>query len=143
VTFLLDANVFVYSATEGDGRDACLAILDAVARGEADGRTSTAVLEEVWLVERSGRAGNLEGLTERAYTVMTPLLAVTDDAFRRALSLGPSRLGTNDRLHIGTCMAHGIDTIVSADRDFDAVAGLRRVDPLDGRARSGLLGARG
>jgi predicted nucleic acid-binding protein len=60
LTFFVDANVIVYAATEGQYRSSCLRILEAVANGDADGRTSPAVLEEVWHVERSGRAGPLD-----------------------------------------------------------------------------------
>lgn len=141
MTFFVDANVLIYSAVAGPYREPCLEILRAIGRREADGRTSTAVLEEVWHLELSGRAGNaLAGLTEGAYTLMTPLLPVGDDAFRLALSLDAPRLGANDRLHVGTCMAHDIDAVVSADQGFDSVRGIRRVDPLDDRARRKLVG---
>jgi uncharacterized protein len=141
VTFFLDANVLVYSWAGGDYRSPCLEILTAIASGEADGRTSTAVLEEVWHAELSGRVGKLDGLTRAAYTILTPLVAVTDDAFRLALELPVTgTVGSNDRLHVGTCLAHGIDVIVSADSDFDGVRGVRRVDPLDDRSRRRLLG---
>jgi predicted nucleic acid-binding protein len=139
VTFFVDANVIVYAATDGPYRDPSLRVLEAVAAGEADGRTSPSVLEEVWYVERSGRAGAIEGLTERAYTIFTPLLPVTDDAFGLALSLRAKDLGPADRLHAGTCLAHGIDVVVSADAGFSRVRGLRRVDPLDARALGRVL----
>lgn len=139
MTFFVDANVIVYAAVPGDYRAPCLEILEAIVRGAAPGRTSTAVLEEVWHLELSGRAGRLDGLAERAYTVMTPLLAVDDDAFRLALALDAPGLGANDRLHAGTCLAHGIDVVVSADRGFDGVRALRRVDPLDDQARRRVL----
>jgi len=139
VTFFVDANVILYAATDGPARDPCLRILDAVAAGEADGRTSAAVLEEVWYVERSGRAGSLEGLAEHAYTIFTPLLPVTDEAFGLALSVGAKDLGPADRLHAGTCLAHRIDVIVSADSAFSGVRGLRRVDPLDARTLRRVL----
>jgi len=103
VTFFVDANVIVYAATESEYRTTCLQILEAVANGDADGRTSPAVLEEVWYVERSGRAGLLDGLAAQAYTVFTPLLPVTDEAFRLALSVLKPELGPADRLHVGTC----------------------------------------
>jgi predicted nucleic acid-binding protein len=137
--FFVDANVLIYSAVESEYREPCLEVLEAVAHGDVDGRTSTAVLEEVWYVELSGSAGALDGLAERAYTLFTPLLAVTDEAFRIALSLGAPKLGSNDRLHVGTCMAHGIDVVLTADQGFDRLRGLRRVDPLDVRARRRLL----
>jgi predicted nucleic acid-binding protein len=139
VTFFVDANVILYAATESEHRGPCLRVLEAVAAGEADGRTSAAVLEEVWFVERSGRAGRLDGLAARAYAVFTPLVAVTDDAFRLALAVRAPRLGPADRLHVGTCRFHDIDVVVSADAAFGGLRGIRRVDPLDASALDRLL----
>jgi predicted nucleic acid-binding protein len=139
VTFFVDANVVVYSAVPSEYREGCLQVLEAMARGDVEGRMSTAVLEEVWHIERSGRAGRLDGLTERAYTLFTPLLPVTDQSFRLALAVEAPQLGTNDRLHAGTCLAHEVGVIVSADAGFDGVRGIRRVDPLDARSRRRLL----
>lgn len=135
----MDANVIVYAATASGYRDPCLRVLEAVAAGRADGRTSPAVLEEVWYVERSGRAGRVDGLAARAYAIFTPLLPVTDEAFRLALEVRGSGLGPADRLHVGTCRSHGIDTVVSADSGLGGLRGLRRVDPLDATALDRLL----
>ena len=134
MTFFVDANVIVYAATDGPYREPCVRVLEAVAAGAASGRTSPAVLEEVWHVERSGRAGLIGGLTAHAYTVFTPLLDVTDEAFRLAMSLRADQLGPADRVHVGTCQAHAIDTVVTADAGFGGIRGLRRVDPLDASA---------
>jgi predicted nucleic acid-binding protein len=120
-------------------RQPCLELLRAVGAGDAEGRTSTAALEEVWFLELSGRIGDLTGLTSRAYDTFTPLLPVTDEAFRRALALESEQLGANDRLHAGTCLANGIEIVVSADAGFDRVRGLRRVDPLDAGGLRRLL----
>jgi predicted nucleic acid-binding protein len=138
MSFFVDTNVVVYAATEGPYRDACLRILDAVARG-AEARTSTAVVEEAWHIELSGRAGDLDGLARSAYALFTPLLAVTDEGVSAALALRAPAIGANDRLHVATCALNGIDTIVSADTGFDDVRGIRRVDPLDGHAVDRLL----
>lgn len=141
MSFFIDADVLVYSAVDGPYRDACLEILAAVAVGEADGKTSTAALEEVWYLEWSRRVGAIDGLTRDAHTLLAPLLPVGDDVFRIALGLDAESLGPNDRLHVATCDLAQIDVIVSADRGFDAVDGLRRVDPLDAGALDGLRGA--
>ncbi len=74
------------------------------------------------------------------YLLFTPLLSVTDEAFRLAFALEAPGLGSNDRLHVGTCMAHGIDTIVTTDSGFDRALGIQRIDPLDRRAIRRLLG---
>lgn len=140
MTFFVDANVLVYAAAGvAEHRDACLGVLYAIADG-ADGRTSVAVLEEVWHLQQSKRAGDLGRIAEDAYKLFSPLLPVTDRAFAIALGHNARRLGTNDRLHVGTCLDHDIDTIVTADRGFDEVRGLTRVDPLDARAVRRLLG---
>lgn len=131
MSFFVDANVIVYGSLDSPYRDPCLEILAAVATGEADGKTSTAALEEVWYLEWSGRVGAIEGLTRDAYALLAPLLPVGDDAFRLALDLDAASLGPNDRLHVATCDLAQIDVIVSADPGFDAVDGLRRVDPRD------------
>jgi predicted nucleic acid-binding protein len=140
VTFLVDANVVIYAGVPSEYREPCLGVLTAVASGSANGRTSTAVLEEVWHVELSGKAGSLSGLTNWAFTVFTPLLPVTDETFRLALTLDAERLGANDRIHVATCLSHAIETIVSADATLDEVQAVRRVDPLDARALRRLLG---
>lgn len=143
MTFFVDANVLIYAAVPCEYREPCIEILEAVARGDAAGQTSTAALEEVWYIELSGKVSGLEGLTERAYKVFAPLLPVTDGAFRQALSLEAPRLGPNDRLHVGTCLAHGIGTLVSADLGFDGVSEIRRLDPRDEAARQSLVGSPG
>lgn len=141
MTFFIDANVVIYAAVECEQRDACAEVLSAVAAG-ADGRASVTVLEEIWHLELSGRLGRLEGVAERAYRLFAPLLPVDDEAFARALAVDVPTLGANDRLHVASCLAHGIGTIVTADRGFDGVRGIRRVDPLDAAARRRLLRTR-
>jgi len=139
MTFLIDANVIVYAAVPSRYRQACLMILEAVAEGRAEGRISTAILEEVWHIELSGRAGVIDGLARRAYLLFTPLLPVDDEIVARALDVDVPRLGANDRIHVATALANGIDTILSADADFDRVPALRRVDPLSDAERSRLI----
>jgi len=139
VTFFVDANIIIYSGTPSEWRESCLQVIRAIARGHADGRTSTAVLEEVWYLEWRARAGALPGLTELAYAAFAPLLAVTDETFARALALDATSVGTNDRLHAATCLENGIEVIVSADAGFDAVEGIRRVNPLDHEGLGELL----
>ncbi|MBM4434234.1 MAG: type II toxin-antitoxin system VapC family toxin [Chloroflexi bacterium] len=141
MTFLIDANIVVYAAVDSAYRAPCLEIVEAVARRTADGKLSTAVFEEIWHIELSGRAGALRGLAGRSYTIFTPLLSVTDEIVARARALDVARLGANDRIHVSTALANGITTIVTADADFDGVPGIRRVDPRDDAGRLRLLTA--
>lgn len=139
MAFFVDANVIVYSAAAGPMGDSCRSILRPIADGEVDGVTSTAVLEEVWHVELSGRAGSIVGLAQNAYAIFTPLLAVDDRILARAFGVRVQGLGANDRVHTATCLENGIDTIVTADSAFDGIRALHRIDPLDGKAVGKLL----
>jgi predicted nucleic acid-binding protein len=141
MTFFVDANAIIYSALEGPGREPCLRVLEAVASGDVQGRTSPAVLEEVWHVALRRYPGQLDGLAESALTIFSPLLPITEEAFRQGLAIEGSALGPNDKLHVGTCRTEGIEVMLSADRAFDQAAGIERVDPLDPGAVERLLSA--
>ncbi len=126
--------MLVYAVAGDELGQRCRAILGAVADGELDGVTSTAVLEELWHLELSGRIENLSGQTARALSLFAPPLPITAATFARALALtAPERLGANDRIHVATCLEHGIAAVLSADRGFDAIAEIERIDPLDRR----------
>lgn len=108
--------------------------------GQVEGAISTSVLEEVLHVELRTTTLDLRGVAGLAYGMFTPLLPVTDEVMKLALGLGELALGSNDRVHVATCRLNEIDVIVSADRGFDSVSGLRRVDPLDADAVAALVG---
>lgn len=132
--FLVDANVLVYAVAGDELGERCRAILAAVAEGELDGVTSTAVLEEVWHLELSGRIENLSGQTARALSLFAPPLPITAAIFTRALGIeAPEDLGANDRIHVATCLEHGFAAILTADRGFDDVGAIERIDPFDRR----------
>ena len=137
MSFFVDTSVIVYAVADVAFRDACRTVLEHAMAG--DGRTSTAVIEEVWHLELRQRPAGLDGLAARTVDALTPLLAVTDAIVRRALALPPSRLGANDRIHVATCLEHDLDTIVTVDEGFDGIHGLRRVDPRDHDAIRRLL----
>ena len=131
----IDANVIVYAVSDRDPAANCERLLVKIAEGAVRATTSIAVLEEVWHLELSGKVPGLSGQAERMLSVFGEIVPVSPASLRLAMSLdAPPRLGANDRLHIGVCLEHGIDTIVSADRGFDDIAGLTRIDPFDAAA---------
>jgi predicted nucleic acid-binding protein len=141
MTFFVDANVILYSALGVPQRDNCARVMRAIAAGEVEGQTSPAVLEEVWHVSMRDFDGTLNDLVGKALTIFSPLLPVTEEALVSALSMPDSPLDTNDRLHVGTCATNRIGTVLTADRAFDGVKGIRRVDPFDSAAIEELLAA--
>jgi predicted nucleic acid-binding protein len=131
--FFIDTNVFVYAVAEDSPYQAAATeTMEALGAGRASAAaTSVTVIEELWHQELRGRIPGLEGAAESVFTLLRPVLAVTEEIVAAALDLKVRGLGANDRIHIATCHANGIDTILTADRAFDAAPGLRRVDPAD------------
>jgi predicted nucleic acid-binding protein len=130
--FFIDTNVFVYAVAEDSAYQAGSAeTMEALGAGMASAATSATVIEELWQLELRGRLAGLDGAADAAFTLMRPVLAVTDEIVAAAFALKAGGLGANDRIHAATCAAHGIRTMLTADRGFDSVPGLRRVDPAD------------
>ena len=129
--FFIDTNVFVYAVRESEQQAGAAATLEALGAGRARAVTSTAVVEELWHLELSGRIPELTGGTDAIFTLLRPILSVTDEIVAAAFDVKVHGLGANDRVHVATCQVNGIDTMLSADRGFDAAPGLRRVDPAD------------
>lgn len=71
------------------------------------------------------------GVARDSFLAMRPVLPVTDETLALAFELDLPSIGSMDRLHVATCLVHGIDTIVTADVGFDRVAQLERIDPTD------------
>jgi predicted nucleic acid-binding protein len=138
---LVDTSVIVYAAGEGEVAERCRAILAAIAAGELTGRCSTAIMEEVWHLELSGRLPGLEGHTALAHEALSPLLPITDEVFTLARDLDAPRLGANDRIHVATCAANDLTAIISADRGFDTAGEVRRIDPFSDEIGAALAPA--
>ncbi len=133
MSLFLDANVFVYAAgAPSPWREPCLGVLRAVADGRLHATTSVEVAQEVLhvLCRRGARA---EGLAiVRAMTGLFPaMLSVTPNELLAACELVARHDGlpVRDALHAVTAMRAGCSDIVSYDRDFDRIDGLRRLTP--------------
>ena len=79
-------------------------------------------------IRRSDRGAAAEAA--RAVMGLCILHDFDSDILDRAIDLVTStRLGGRDAVHVATALQHGFDSIVSSDRDFDDVPGLRRIGP--------------
>ena len=131
--FFIDTNVFVYAVAEDSPYQAAAAeTMEALGAGRVTtAATSVTVIGELWDQELRGRIPGLEDAAESVFALLHPVLAVTEEILAAAFELKVHGLGANDRIHVATCHAYGIDTIFTADRAFDDAPGLRRVDPAD------------
>jgi len=133
VRIFLDTNVFLYAAGRPHPEHAaCVAVLQRVAAGSLDATSSTEVVQEILhVLSRRGRREQALMLARGLIALFPDLLSVTRGDVSSACILLDQypRLSARDALHASTMLRNGIDTIVSADADFDSVDGIRRVTP--------------
>jgi len=136
VTAFIDTAVLMYAGgAEHALRVPCRRILDAVANGDLDAVTSVEVIQEVlhrFLAIRRPEMG--VAMARQALDLFAPVLPITHGVMRRMPDLVARypTLGARDLLHVATCLHEGIAEIITPDRGFDAVEGLRRIDPATG-----------
>jgi predicted nucleic acid-binding protein len=131
--YLVDTNVFVY-ARGGDHRyrDPCRAILRAAGDGRLTLEASVELVQEFahLLLRRGFRpAAVLDEVEEvrsqcRLHAFDIEVLGHATTLLRRHPSLG-----VRDAVHAATAIRAGLASILSADRIFDSIDGVTRIDP--------------
>lgn len=133
MTVFVDTAVPMYAAGGSHPlRSPSLRILKLIKQGELDGVTSTEVVREIAHRFMSVRRPDIaRQLATDVLDLFAPVLPVTHALMRRVpdlVALYPS-LASRDLVHVATCLHEGITEIISPDRGFDLVVGLRRIDP--------------
>jgi predicted nucleic acid-binding protein len=129
----------MYAAgTEHPLREPCRDVLRRISDGELDAAISTEVVQEILhRLTRIGRPAEGTALARAALDLFAPVLPITHATMRRVPDLVDRHptLAARDLVHVATCQAEGIGEIVSPDRGFDTVPGLRRLDPAEAASR--------
>jgi predicted nucleic acid-binding protein len=76
-----------------------------------------------WILYVLTRLENITSILDEVGVALVPLTA---SIMSRAEKLEKPR-DFEDRIHVATMLELGIDTIVSNDRDFDGVVGIKRI----------------
>ena len=129
----LDSNVFLYAAgREHPLRDPCRRALDRLASGSVLAVTSSEVLQEILhVVSRTGARGDAARLVRHVLDLVPDVLPVRREEVAHACELieHDSRIDPRDAVHVATMRLRGLTEILTADRHFDAIEGIRRIDP--------------
>ena len=130
---LIDANIFMYAAGADHAyKGPSAAFLTRVASGDVDAAVDTEALQEI--LHRYRAMGRWEDgrrvyeTTRRIVPVSIPITVEILDAARDLMNTY-GELTTRDAIHAAVALASEAEGICSYDRDFDGVAGLRRVEP--------------
>ena len=143
--FLYDTAVFVY-AVGGPHRyrEPCEAIVARATAGELAGEASVDLVQE-FLHRRAVRLRDRVAAARQAREVagLCELHPLRPEDLLMALRLFEASRGLNarDAAFAAVALNRGIEVILSPDRHFDEVPGLRRVDPADSAAVAVLAAA--
>lgn len=140
---LLDTTVFVYAVgAEHPYREPCRAVLGFAREGRFEPEASVELVHELAYV-RARKAPDRVAAAKAASAVKKICLlhplepADTDHAL--TLWVRYPSLDMRDAIFAATALRRDIPTILSADRAFDAVEDLDRVDPADRKSVERLL----
>ena len=142
----VDANVPLYAAGRDSARrEPCRRVLRGVALGEVDGWTNVQVLQEVLhRCLQAARAGQPEAIgAYDDFLAMFPGRVIPIDlgdlARARELTRDHPGLPSADLVHLSTMERHEITAIITADKHFDRIEGIERLDPAKLARRLGQL----
>ncbi|MEO8470527.1 MAG: type II toxin-antitoxin system VapC family toxin [Chloroflexota bacterium] len=134
MTVFIDTAIVMYAGgADHPMRQPCQRLLARVADGTLDAVTSVEVIQEILHRFTAIRRPEIGAAMARdALDLFAPVLPVTHAVMRRMPELIEAHptLSARDLVHVATCLQEGIADIVSPDRGFDSVPGIRRVDPL-------------
>ena len=132
---LLDTNVPMYAAgSQHPYRDPCREVLRRAVAGELRAITNVEVHQE--LLHRYlalGLGDKAREVSEDFEIVVPDVLGVSlsDVQLARRLSVTYATLPARDLLHVAVMLNNGVRRIVTADRHFDGVREVDRIDPFE------------
>ncbi|KKU13130.1 MAG: putative ribonuclease VapC [Parcubacteria group bacterium GW2011_GWC2_45_7] len=129
--YFLDTSVILYAAgAQHEYKKSCATIIEQIAREELSVCISTEVLHEI--VHRYTRLSKKqEGIKiARDISELVQVLPVDDVAFLHALTiLEQCEVDTRDAVHAAVVLHFGISHIISADKHFERIKEVTRIDP--------------
>lgn len=140
---VLDTTVLAYAVgSEHPLRGPCRAIIDAIGDGRVAATTTIEVLQEfVHVHARRGRRQDAITHARDYLSLLSPLRTVEPEDFAAALDLFGAHpgLGAFDAVLAAVVIRTPPTILVSADRAFGGLAGLRHVDPADPAAIASIV----
>ena len=129
----IDANIPMYAVgREHPLREPCRLVLQRIVDGDLAACTDSEVHQEMlyryWSLDQLARGIALSSNFHGVVDMVLPATS-TDIATARELGGKYSQMAPRDWLHLAVMLNNGITEIISADRHFDDVEGITRIDP--------------
>jgi hypothetical protein len=134
-SYFLDANILMYAAGAAHPlREPCREALTRAVDQEVSLVTDAEVLQEILYRYFSiGRAEVARAVYDSAIRLCDEVFPIDQGHTSRALELllEHGELSSRDAIHTATMEDHGLDRLLSTDRDFDALDQVERIDPAE------------
>lgn len=132
---LLDANIPMYAeGREHRYQQPCKRVMELAKANSSDYCVDTETLQEILYVYYSRReTGRGIGVAQDILGMFPTIIPITAAEITAAMRLMAEtrNLSARDAIHAAVVIEHGLEGIVSADRDYDSIPGLRRFDPVE------------
>ena len=129
---LIDTNVVIYAAGKAHPlREGAREVLDQVGEGTLQANIDTEVLQEILHVydAREERAKGFDAIDDLLVLFPNPIpIAREEIETARDLMGAYSFLGARDAIHAAVVQTHDLEGIITADKVFDRIKGLKRFD---------------
>jgi len=136
-TIFLDSNVFMYAAgSPHPYKDPCIRILSDLETGALKAAVNSETFQELlYRYSHIKLADKGVELCRELLKYPLTILPVTEADIRLAIDLfdnhRASGLKPRDAIHAATMQNNGISRLISADKDFEHLGIVTRLDPLD------------
>ena len=136
-TIFLDSNVFMYAAgAPHPYKDPCIRILSDLETGDLKAAVNSETFQELlYRYSHIKLADKGVELCRELLKYPLTILPVTEADIRLAIDLfdnhRASGLKPRDAIHAATMQNNGISRLISADKDFEHLGFVTRLDPLD------------
>ena len=128
----IDSNVFFYAKIlDKEYGDLCAKILRKMERGELKAATSTLVIVELAnALRKYGLSREVRAVVDAVFSLDIQIFEVDPLDVRVAAQIFEEfKISPYDCVHVAVMRRAGIEEIISADKDFDKIAWIRRLDP--------------
>lgn len=132
MTYFIDSNIFFYAKIlDREYGDSCAKILNKIGKGEIKAATSTlAIIELANALRKYGLSREVKIVIDAIFSLDIQVFEVDPMDVRTASRIFDEfRISPYDCAHVAVMKKASIDEIISADKDFDKITWIRRLDP--------------
>jgi len=133
--YYIDANIFIYSTNYQDLRHiSSKKILEEIIVGELNGFTSVETFEEIIHYGKKTKVTPITlALCKKLLKIPLQVIPFTNSILSVYLRLvgkyEKSKIDSRDLVHVASALKSDVKAIISADRDFDKIKEIKRIDP--------------